>query len=922
MKSVGIKVLLSSTITMILSAIACHSGNLESLFLFSLSAMIPVIISRKLLSRCFSVPRTIRPYHQLRCLSHNERVSYWTSVDHLSKYLEDVDGKDAIDWVLKENEITKKKLGDPKEKPLYNRVLSILDSKDKIPHVSKVGNYYYNFWQDSTNPRGILRRTRLDYTQLQCIPTCQGDAASMQVPNGKLCTLEDPHWELVLDIDLLGKIENESWVYGGYTVLEPEDLDEAPSRAMVYLSPGGSDAKVVREFDLVTKSFVEDGFNLPAAKSSVSWFDKDNLLVGTNFDGVVDGITSSLTDSGYPRVVCKWRRGTALSDAELQFEGETSDVSVSGYMSRHRGYKMEFRRRGLTFYTSKEWIRFEDEAVWHEIPVQEDAQVQQFLDQILITLRSDWTVGGECGEGGGVTFAKGSVLAVAARDLIANGVHAKFSPIFVPSERIALEDFECTCNYIVLNTLENVKSRIHIWHFDPNAPVSSPSGSSWTCVGSEKEAVIRGASIRAVDSDRSDCIWLTVASFTKPSTLYLVDISEGVDAIGAAMGHTPIKQLPAQFNADDLVESQFEATSSDGTKVPYFTIMRRDTPLDGSTPTLLYGYGGFEISLTPSYQGVTGAAWLEAGGCYVMANIRGGGEFGPQWHQAALKANRHRAYDDFIAVAEDLISRGITTRQRLAIRGGSNGGLLMVEVTPPKNSICNCTREASHAEASHRGGFGLEASLAKMNIFLQNYCECSPINTQLLKYSYWQEKPRVQKPHQQLQDLFGAVVCAVPLLDMKRFNKLLAGASWVGEYGDPDTSDWEEYLHQYSPYHNLDPSGDTTYPPLLMTTSTKDDRVHPYHARSFVKRLLEISGDDFDVDVEVNSLSKEKQERQEQGRQTDPSMFGTRKTFYYENVEGGHGGAADSKQQGNPFRISCRQTDRLAVAGAGAGAVL
>jgi len=328
-----------------------------------------------------------------------------------------------------------------------------------------------------------------------------------------------------------------------------------------------------------------------------------------------------------------------------------------------------------------------------------------------------------------------------------------------------------------------VKSRLHFLRW---------SGGSFQDEGAEPTAQIRGTSVMPLDDEDNDEYFLVTNTFTQPSTMGLADASHGPSGVRTA---TPLKHLPEQYNATGLAAFQAEARSADGTLVPYFCVCRKDLPRDGSTPTLLYGYGGFEISQTPGYSALIGAGWLEKGGCYVVANIRGGGEFGPGWHRAALKENRQKAYDDFIAVAEDLIATGITSPQRLGIRGGSNGGLLVGNMM-------------------------------------------------------------VQRP-----DLFGAVVCAVPLLDMKRYSHLLAGASWMAEYGNPDTEDWQ-FLQRYSPYHNLDASA--SYPALLMTTSTKDDRVHPYHARCFVKRLQEIGKGDT--------------------------------VFYYENIEGGHGGAADAKQ--------------------------
>lgn len=660
-------------------------------------------------------------------------------------WLEEVEGESALTWVKDNNEKCLSELGDPTFKASYQRVLSILDSKEKIPQPRKIGAYYYNFWQDAENPRGLWRRTTPE---------------SYRQP--------EPEWEVVLDVDALGAAEGISWVYAGHTLLE-EEGGAPPSRTLMKLSRGGSDANVVREFDLVTKTFVEGGFELPEAKSRVSWVHRDLLLVGTDLG------EGSLTDSGYPRQVREWARGTPLKDAPLVYEGEATDVAVSGHLGIHAGHAFEWRRRSTTFYTSKVQVRSKG-GTWADLDgrLPDDIVSSQFADQMLLSLRSEW-----------LGFPTGTLLSIGINDFIEKDTPdpAAFQVLFMPSERISLQSYSKTKSYLILQQLDTVKTRLRFWRYTEEG--------LWVDAGEEAEPSICGAYVGAVDSDTSDEFWFRTETFTEPSTLFLCDAALGPGARGEEL-----KSLPAQFDATGLEVSQAEATSADGTKVPYFLVMRKGSPRDGKTPTLLFGYGGFEVSLTPGYPAVVGATWLEEGGAYAMANIRGGGEFGPAWHQAALKEKRQAAYDDFIAVAEHLCAEGVTSPSHLGIRGGSNGGLLMG------------------------------------NMF-------------------------VQRP-----DLFGAVVCAVPLLDMRRFHKLLAGASWMAEYGNPDTDDWN-FMKRYSAYHNLDP--DAKYPPFLMTTSTRDDRVHPYHARAFVKRLADIG--------KAESV------------------------FYYENIEGGHGGAADSKQQ-------------------------
>eukprot|EP00667_Euglena_gracilis_P003903 EG_transcript_3914 len=669
----------------------------------------------------------------------------WSSKDGEHAWLEEVTGEKALEWVRARNAEAVAALGDPAGSALYRRVLSILDCKDKIPHPRKIGQHLYNFWQDAQNPRGIWRRTTFDSFRTT-----------------------EPAWEVVLDVDALGRAEGVSWVWHGHTLLEEEDGHD-PTRTLVALSREGADADEKREFDLVTKQFVPDGYRLPEAKSSVSWLSRDMLLVSTDFG------EGSLLENGCPRTVREWRRGTPLRDARLVYEGEHSDISITGYFIRHAGHAFEWRYRYLSFFAYHKFVRPAAHDDWTELPLPLHSQISQFRDQVLVTLREEWELQGQ-------TFRCGSLLAFDLPRLLDMGLEAPATLLFQPTPTCSLDSFTSTCNFVILELLDTVKSRLHFWKFEAG---------QWVDVGAEPEAAVRGCSLRAVDSDVNDAYFFTACSFTQPSTLTLVDAAAG----GPAAPREVLKALPAQYNATGLVEEQLHCRSADGTAIPYFVVRRADMALDGSTPVLLYGYGGFECSMTPWYTAVVGTTWLEAGGCYVLANLRGGGEFGPAWHQAAVKENKQKSYDDFIAIAEDLIARGITSPQRLAIRGGSNGGLLVGAVM-------------------------------------------------------------VQRP-----DLFGAVVCEAPLLDMRRFHRLALGATWVSEYGNPDTDDWD-FIQRYSPYHNLNPA--VTYPPLLVTASTRDDRVHPYHSRSFVARLLDLG------------------------------KGGA--THYYENIEGGHGGAADNPQ--------------------------
>lgn len=676
---------------------------------------------------------------RLSALSGPELVEYWLKREHEDDFLKEVSGEQAMTWVKQQNKMCLEKLGDPSGSKLFQDVLGILDSKEKIPHVYKMGEHLYNFWRDEGHPRGIWRRCLLE----QYLSSA-------------------PSWETVLDVDLLGVEEGESWVFKGSVYCDTG----SSSRCMISLSRGGADACVMREFDLMTKQFVAtDAFFLPEAKSSVSWQSEDVLLVGT------DAGPGSMTASGYPRQARSWRRGQPLADAEVVYEGIAEDISVSQYVSRHGVHRRAWRHRSLTFYTSS--VEIQLEGAWVPLRIPEDAEVSQFADQLLISLRTAWAPEGTAE---GVRYPAGALLATTSHLL------HPMTVLFAPSPSSSLQSYVCLREHLLLHLLDDICARIVFWHYQ---------GGVWTLRDQETCKTIRGISLSAYDRHSSDAYWITVSSFTSPSALYLADASEGVRGISKQLAKT----LPRQF-AGDYEEVQFKAVSADGTLVPYFVISAcGPRPL----PALLYGYGGFEISLTPSYIPTVGRGWLEGSAtCYAVANIRGGGEYGPAWHQAALRENRQKAYDDFIAVAEDMIARGLTTSSMLGIRGGSNGGLLMGNML-------------------------------------------------------------VQRP-----DLFKAIACAVPLLNMHCYHTLLAGASWSAEYGSAESADDWSFLQRYSPYHNLHPVPSRAYPALLMTTSTKDDRVHPYHARSFAKRLLACSAS---ADV-----------------------------CYYENIEGGHGAAADNKQ--------------------------
>lgn len=648
-------------------------------------------------------------------------------------WLEGVTDVAALKWVRERNDSSTRALAKDEDfKQLNERLLNIYNSDDRIPYVSKRGDYLYNFWKDAEHPQGIWRRTRIESYRT-----------------------EEPAWELVLDLDALSEAEGEKWVWHGATTLPPEHR-----QALISLSRGGADADVTREFDLVTKTFVEDGFYLPEAKGGANWVDKDSVFVRTDFG------EGSLTESGYPMQTKLWQRGQALDEATLIYEGEPEDISVGAYRDHTPNYERDIIYRNMTFYTNEVFLREGNQLLKIEKP--DSAKAYLWRDWLLLELRKDWTVDG-------TIYKAGSLLAAPFEPWIEN--ERNITVLFEPGERTSLHDFEPTRNHILLNTLDTVKNRIE---------VLTPGEKGWQREPLPGLPELGRISVTAVDETESDDYWLTVTDYLTPTTLALGSIGEGPAE--------QLKQLPSFFDKNGLTISQYMATSKDGTQVPYFQVAREGMKLDGSNPTLLYGYGGFEISLLPSYSATVGAAWLEKGGVFVVANIRGGGEFGPRWHQAALRDKRPRAFEDFVAVADDLVQRKVTSRKHLGARGGSNGGLLMGVM------------------------------------------------------------------YTQYPDHFGAIVCQVPLLDMQRFHLLLAGASWVGEYGDPDVAEDWAYLKTFSPYHNIDPDED--YPPLLITTSTRDDRVHPGHARKMTAALIEAG----------------------------------KEILYYENIEGGHGGSANNEQ--------------------------
>jgi prolyl oligopeptidase len=578
-------------------------------------------------------------------------------------WLEDVEAEKSLDFAKEANEKCLKALGDPKEGSSYQRILDVLESKDRIPHAfshgtDKDGNcIVLNFWKDATNPKGILRRTTL-----QSYKNKNSDAIK---------------WTTVLNVDELAEKDGISWVWKGSKALarRRDPLSEGlVTRCLMSLSRGGSDATHLKEFDMISEEFVTDQpFNLPEAKTRAGYKSRDILLVGSDFG------PGSLTDSGYPRVIKEWARGTNIEDAPIVFEGEATDVSVSGYVADERpwgGSLWQIHSRSITFYTSRYWVakltpeHLESpqpeglpEPEFKELQLPEDASLDYTGNLLIVSLRSDWTP-----KTGGVTYKRGSVIYCPFETFWAEGKEAvDYQILFEPTDRTAYEYFTCTKNYLILSSMDTVKSKLQFYKIGDN-------GNSLDLIYEDKEAKIRSCNVRPLDPMETDDFWFTTSDYVTPSTLYLADASK-VETTKEedAFISEKLRTLPPQYDSSNLIVEQQMATSKDGTQIPYFIVKRKDIEYNGKNPTLLYGYGGFEISLGPHYIATSGLAWLERGGVYVEANIRGGGEFGPAWHQAALKANRNKAYEDFIAVGEHLIETNICKPKTLGIRGGSNG---------------------------------------------------------------------------------------------------------------------------------------------------------------------------------------------------------------------------------------------------------
>ena len=665
-------------------------------------------------------------------------MSHDTSTADPFLWLEEIDSPAVREWVTARNAETLAALCDGQFERDRKTVLDILDAPDRIPWIAQRGPFVYNFWRDAANPKGLWRRTTLENYRTA-----------------------EPTWDTIIDLDALARAEGEDWVWAGATTLAPEHR-----HCLIELSRGGADAVVIREYDLAARRFVDGGFALPEAKGGADWLDADTVLVNSALGG-----ESFETTSGYARTVRRWRRGTPFETAPVVFECDPDNMQAHGYTQDSPRFPRTFFVRQTDFENSLLFVEGKG-GVQHRVDIPSDADSDVEDDWLVVTLRTEWETGGRSYPAGALMVIGFDAFMAGARD---------FTVLFTPTATTFLQDSSIAGRVVAFSVLDNVRSRLFLarvtdgqWRVEQLAfPDLATLGISALCYDS------------AWLGEAGETFIASSENSVTPPTMSLVRFGEPPQLL---------KQAPARFAAKGIAITQHAAISVDGTHIPYFQIGRADLALDGSNPALLTGYGGYQIASLPHYESATGRLWLDRGGVYVIANIRGGGEFGPDWHKAGMREGKKLAHDDFAAVAKDLIARGVTAPQRLACEGGSNGGLL--------------------------------------------------VGNMLTRYP----------------ELFGAIDCAVPLLDMQRYTKLTAGASWISEYGDPDQPDDWAFLQEISAYHHVEAS--RHYPPILITTSARDDRVHPGHARKMAAKLLA------------------------QGHQA----------LFYEPPEGGHGGATDNAQ--------------------------
>ena len=650
-------------------------------------------------------------------------------------WLEDIEGKRALAWVEAENERTLETFGGAQFAADRDTLAAILDRPDKLPLVVRRGPWLYNFWLDANNPRGLWRRTTLESFRLA-----------------------EPAWETLLDVDALAAAEGEDWIWGGAST-RPGMHD----RAIVRLSRGGSDATVLREFDLPTRSFVKDGFTLSEAKGWVSWLDPDTLLLSSAWGG-------DATTSGYARTVRLWRRGGDVARAPVLFEVPRESMSAGAVVDLEHTPKRVWYFEQIGFFDVILWMADGDGANRIKLDLPTDIEARSHDDWMALRPRKAWTVAGK-------TWPPDTLLGIRLDALMAGS--RDFAVLFEPAGRRVLQGFFWSAGRLVLSILDNLR---------PQFEILTPSGDDWPRQAISGLPAIGVVDVSSLDIEASESNGDLIATAQDPLT------PPSLILLASDKGPAVLKRSSPAFSVEGLVVTQHEAISIDGERIPY--TQTGPAAETGEAPVHLTGYGGFRLPSRPYYNASIGKMWLEQGGTSVIANIRGGGEFGTPWHDAGRGAAKRLTHDDFAAVAADLVRRGVTRPGRIAAEGGSNGGIL--------------------------------------------------ITNMLTRYP----------------ERFGALFCTIPLIDMRRYSKLLAGASWMAEYGDPDKPEEWAWLKTYSAYHQAVPG--QAYPPILIATTRRDDRVHPGHARKMTAKLR---------------------------------AMGYEHVWFYEPAAGGHGYGKDNKER-------------------------
>jgi prolyl oligopeptidase len=623
-------------------------------------------------------------------------------------WLEEVEGERALDFVERQSRLTLEKFGGPGFAADRDTLASIYDRPDNIPYVGRRGRFLYNLWKDANNPRGLWRRTTLE---------------EFRRPN--------PDWEILLDVDKLAADENADWLWAGVQTLSAKH-----PFVILSLSRGGGDATMLREFDIDTRTFVTDGFVLPEAKSYAGWFDADTLLLSSAYG---EGMATS---SGYARTVRLWRRGTEVNHAPAIFETTPKNMGAFFEVDRTDGIPRVWLAERLDFFNSNLWLG-DLTGARLKLDLPTHAQMDFHRGWFAVRPRKPWTVGTQ-------TYAPDTVLGMSLPAFLAG--ERNFEILFEAGPRRAVQHFFWTDGKLVLSILEEMRPVFEVW---------APTEAGWTHSNLPGLPEIGVVDVWRLDTDEAESNGDLLANIQDPLTPAALMLIEGIKS------PVPLKQAPRTFAAEGLVVTQHEAVSVDGERIPY--VQTGPAAESGNAPVHLNAYGGFGVAMRPSYNSAIGKLWLERGGTSVVANIRGGGEFGTRWHDAGRYAGKRLAHDDFAAVAADLVRRGVTRPGRIAAEGGSNGGILIANM--------------------------------------------------LTRYP----------------ERFGALFCTIPLIDMRRYTKLLAGASWIAEYGDPDKPEEWAWLQTYSAYHTAEPG--ESYPPILIATTRRDDRVHPGHARKMTAKL-------------------------------------------------------------------------------------